>query len=519
VQGINDILDNPSVRRNVMLALIIFLLITCSMVPTSGAGGYDEVTVAVDNEIVFFPQQQGPLFDINNRLLVPVRFIVDAFDSDYTYTRVDWNGEDKIVSLLLQKTELLLPEEVRNAARSDGRGVERLGYHVAEEIQIELTIGSYEATVNGVKKRFDTSPQIYNDRTMVPVRFVSEALGAEVGWDAERRQVDIYTHAVPAANPAVGPKVDSNNNERVSNRLVSNPYEGINWSTIEKHKAALHFHTDESDGFLSPAEALELYRQRGFSVLSITDHDNIGNPKPTWPWSYTPEGVLPIKGNELSYHHHITTYFTDYYGSGEGSVAESLFAIEARGGLSVFAHPGRYNGPENWDWYVPYYRQFDSLFGLEVYNMGDRFPTDRKLWDNLLEHFMPGRPIFGMANDDMHLQRTLGINWNTLLLQELSIAEARKSLEEGRFFFSYAPLGTAPAIEKVVIEDDYIEIIPEQGQVHWIANGEVIQEGNRLEYKHNPCIQNYVRASVVTGIGRTYTQPFGFIDELNSAPR
>lgn len=45
--------------------------------------------------------------------------------------------------------------------------------------------------VNGKKIESDVPPQIINGRTMVPVRFVSEALGADVDWNAENRAVII----------------------------------------------------------------------------------------------------------------------------------------------------------------------------------------------------------------------------------------------------------------------------------------------------------------------------------------
>gem|GEM_PF-2483839 len=43
--------------------------------------------------------------------------------------------------------------------------------------------------VNGQEIKPDVSPQIINGRTMVPVRSVAEALGADVQWDAKNRQV------------------------------------------------------------------------------------------------------------------------------------------------------------------------------------------------------------------------------------------------------------------------------------------------------------------------------------------
>lgn len=47
--------------------------------------------------------------------------------------------------------------------------------------------------VNGQEIRPDVSPQIIGDRTMVPVRWIAEALGAEVVWDAQSKTVFIRT--------------------------------------------------------------------------------------------------------------------------------------------------------------------------------------------------------------------------------------------------------------------------------------------------------------------------------------
>jgi hypothetical protein len=49
--------------------------------------------------------------------------------------------------------------------------------------QIRLAIGSVSYTVNGRTLMMDVAPQIVNDRTMVPLRFIAEALGAKVDWD------------------------------------------------------------------------------------------------------------------------------------------------------------------------------------------------------------------------------------------------------------------------------------------------------------------------------------------------
>ena len=56
---------------------------------------------------------------------------------------------------------------------------------------ISVTIDSNIAIVNGEYKQIDVPPMIINNRTMVPLRFIGEALGAEVNWMAETRTVII----------------------------------------------------------------------------------------------------------------------------------------------------------------------------------------------------------------------------------------------------------------------------------------------------------------------------------------
>jgi hypothetical protein len=52
------------------------------------------------------------------------------------------------------------------------------------EITVVFTIGSTSYTVNGEALTADVAPEIVNDRAYLPARFVAEAFGAQVGWDA-----------------------------------------------------------------------------------------------------------------------------------------------------------------------------------------------------------------------------------------------------------------------------------------------------------------------------------------------
>ncbi|MBQ7792286.1 MAG: InlB B-repeat-containing protein, partial [Clostridia bacterium] len=55
--------------------------------------------------------------------------------------------------------------------------------------KIVLTIDQKDATINGEVKTNDVAPVIVNDRTMLPIRFIAEALGATVSWEDETRSV------------------------------------------------------------------------------------------------------------------------------------------------------------------------------------------------------------------------------------------------------------------------------------------------------------------------------------------
>ena len=54
-----------------------------------------------------------------------------------------------------------------------------------------IKIGTNKCVLNGEEKSFDTRSVIKNDRTFVPVRFISEMLGAEVSFDEESGTVII----------------------------------------------------------------------------------------------------------------------------------------------------------------------------------------------------------------------------------------------------------------------------------------------------------------------------------------
>ena len=57
--------------------------------------------------------------------------------------------------------------------------------------EVLFTIGESTYYVNGLRRTMDTTPIIVESRTLLPVRFAAESLGARVSWDGTERKVTI----------------------------------------------------------------------------------------------------------------------------------------------------------------------------------------------------------------------------------------------------------------------------------------------------------------------------------------
>lgn len=117
------------------------------------------VRVLVNNDEIEFSDQK-PFINDSNRTMVPVRFVSEELGAE-----VDWdpNKGDK-GRVIIKKDDTL----------------------------IHLSVGSSTYTINGESKEMDTATSILGSRTIVPLRFIIEALEAEIVWDSSERVVRIY---------------------------------------------------------------------------------------------------------------------------------------------------------------------------------------------------------------------------------------------------------------------------------------------------------------------------------------
>ena len=113
-----------------------------------------------------FPMDVAPMI-MYSRTLVPIRFVSEAFGA-----KVDWDNDKRMVTInmLDKKLQLWIGKKTAKLTTYDG----------------------HTSTVSYIK--MDVAPIIVNSRTFVPIRFVSESLGAEVQWDDYSRTVIIKFH-------------------------------------------------------------------------------------------------------------------------------------------------------------------------------------------------------------------------------------------------------------------------------------------------------------------------------------
>ncbi|HLK55333.1 MAG TPA: copper amine oxidase N-terminal domain-containing protein [Chthonomonadaceae bacterium] len=130
----------------------------CALLFCGAIGAFaDPIRVIVNGDRVRF-EDVGPQ-QINGRVLVPVRGVLEKLGAN-----VSWQPEDQRVIATNGNTT------------------------------IKLRLGDRRAEVNGRDVMLDVPAQTYSDRTMVPLRFLGEALGAQVRWDDHERTVYITTN-------------------------------------------------------------------------------------------------------------------------------------------------------------------------------------------------------------------------------------------------------------------------------------------------------------------------------------
>lgn len=113
------------------------------------------IEIFVEEKELSYSKEHAP-FITQGKTMIPLRLLAEALTYDVT-----WDNSDKSISIS------------------------------RENKFIDIQIDSKNAIVNNEAKYMDQHPILINNVTFVPLRFISEELGATVDWDSENRTINI----------------------------------------------------------------------------------------------------------------------------------------------------------------------------------------------------------------------------------------------------------------------------------------------------------------------------------------
>jgi len=179
-------------------------------------------------------------FVVDGTTLVPVRVITEAFGAD-----VEWTPETRQITLTYRNVELI------------------------------LQIDNINGYVNGQRQVLLSEPQLTNNVTMVPLRFIAENFGADVGWNADTQAVTVVQEAFNA------PITDIENVLQGSNMpMVGDSFLG--WSMRRTPNMELFFR--QFDG------RCNIFWLSDYTIVDIDHFDNFDN-----------ETFAAIRAREMEY--------------------------------------------------------------------------------------------------------------------------------------------------------------------------------------------------------------------------
>jgi len=138
-------------------SLVILMLFVLAL-SSSTYGDVSDIRLLVNGEDI--TNLSSPVIE-NDRMLVPIRFVSESLGAI-----VEWDGDNRRVIIQRENDHLTLKINSRLIQYEEGK--------------------RYQLS--------DVAPKIINDRTYVPIRLVSNALGVGINWDGENRVVNIQSN-------------------------------------------------------------------------------------------------------------------------------------------------------------------------------------------------------------------------------------------------------------------------------------------------------------------------------------
>ncbi len=136
----------------------------------------------------------------------PTGEIPILYNDHHVYSRPDVLKKGRVLSALVRGGSILVP--LRSMFEQMGATV---SYDAATKTatiskpgaQVQVTVGKPEVVINGESRPLDVAPEIYRGNVLVPIRVISEGMGAYVQWVPDQHVVVVrYLPPTPPPPPA-----------------------------------------------------------------------------------------------------------------------------------------------------------------------------------------------------------------------------------------------------------------------------------------------------------------------------
>ncbi len=130
------------------------------------------------------------------------------FNDRHVYSKPDRLKANRVLAALVRGNTILIP--LRSMFEQMGATV---SYDPASKTvdvskpgsDVKVTVGKPEVVINGESRPLDVPPEIYKGAVVVPVRVISEGMGAYVQWVPDRRIVVVRYVSPPTIQPTPVP--------------------------------------------------------------------------------------------------------------------------------------------------------------------------------------------------------------------------------------------------------------------------------------------------------------------------
>lgn len=176
-------MEGKAISKKKYIFLMLALTVVFTYILRNICFASNDVRIIIDGEVL--TSSPGPFIE-NGRVLVPIRFISERLGA-----KVEWNNEERLVTITKGNNKVIL----------------RINSH--------LIIYEGEGRKYGLS---DVAPKIVENRTFVPLRLVSNALGVGIEWSSVTRTAYVDSNQISEITPFFDVKLSMENGQRISGK-------------------------------------------------------------------------------------------------------------------------------------------------------------------------------------------------------------------------------------------------------------------------------------------------------------